>query len=56
VLSEFAKDLRSHRYFKVRCDCGEEWIHRIDFLTEIRDGRECRRCEKNGDLQRKAEL
>lgn len=44
VVREVDKDARSHRYFQVRCDCGLLWIHRLDRLIEVGDGRPCRFC------------
>lgn len=48
VIGLFAKDRRSHRFFRVKCDCGEIWVHRLDFLLERKDGRPCRYCKANG--------
>ena len=33
-----------HRYFQARCDCGLLWIHRMDRLVAVADGRPCRYC------------
>jgi len=44
VIGELGMDGSGHRYFKVRCDCGLLWIHRMDRLVAVADGRPCRFC------------
>jgi hypothetical protein len=44
VIRQSSKDEWSHRYFEAQCDCGEVWVHRIDYLLACKDGRPCRKC------------
>lgn len=51
VVRELGMDASGHRYFQCRCDCGLLWIHRMDRLLVLADGRSCRYCPPTAEVR-----